>query len=130
MLKNSSKQTKPKNYSGMRVYGKVVLQDAVADEIVFPEVPANENPDIGDKAEINEKPAKGDYLMPDGRTFVFKDGILRKIKPDPEDALVNIKNYLAKKRNKVNPTATPDNRAAGISERVKALKFKGKRNEK
>ncbi|MFL9845129.1 hypothetical protein [Flavobacterium rhizosphaerae] len=96
-----------------------IVQDATGDEINFPDVNDSDAATIGDTALINDKPATGEYVMPDGRTFIFRDGKLSKI---IEDRSVGAKMYLNQKRKKVNPTAVPGNRAAGILDRVKAAR--------
>lgn len=59
----------------------LTLQDGTGKEIVFET--ENETPAIGDKATVDEKPAEGEYTMPDGKIFVFEAGALKEIK-EPE----------------------------------------------
>lgn len=118
-----------KRMKGKRILNKIV-QNATGDEIDFPEVDKNEKVSPGDKATINNKPATGEFVMPDGSIYIFSAGKLKKIIPAGEDALAMIdrtagtREYLASKRNKANPTATPENRFAGIPDRIKNLKRK------
>lgn len=58
----------------------IVLQDANGVEVEFPEVMEGETPAIGAVATIDGQPAQGEYLMPDGSTYVFVDGALSEIK--------------------------------------------------
>lgn len=76
---------KSKRYAGRKVSAFIrnkMQLDAVAVEIVFPNRPDTENVNIGDEAEINNDPANGEYVMPDGRTFVFVNGYLIDILKD------------------------------------------------
>lgn len=115
-----------KKMIGKKIVNKI-LQDATGEEIEFPEIADNDNIEIGAAAEINKKPASGEFVMPDGRTFVFSNGILKKIVPSKDEALAKIRNYLASKRNKTNPTAVPGNRFAGILNRYKESKRKNRK---
>lgn len=65
----------------------IVLQDANGVEIDFPEVMDGEEAAIGSLAMVEGQPANGEYLMPDGSTYVFTDGALSEIKEaEVEDA--------------------------------------------
>lgn len=44
----------------------LVLQNAVGDEVVFPDLESTENPVKGDYATINGNAVDGEVLMPDG----------------------------------------------------------------
>lgn len=58
----------------------IVLQDTDGVEIDFPDVMEGEEPEIGvSTATVDGAPANGDYLMPDGRTFTFAEGVLTAI---------------------------------------------------
>lgn len=51
---------------------------------------APEQIDIGTPGKVKGKPCEGEYLMPDGRKLVFKDGKVKKILPAPAlDAIRN-----------------------------------------
>jgi len=75
-LENSIKSFFKKN---KEVINKIV-QDANGQDIEFPDVAEQDDPKVGDKALINGAPAEGDVIMPDGRTFVFSQGVLTEIK--------------------------------------------------
>lgn len=65
----------------------IVLQDANGVEIDFPEVMEGETPAIGAMANVDGQPAEGEYLMPDGSTYVFVAGALTEIvEAEIEDA--------------------------------------------
>lgn len=66
----------------------IVLQDANGVEVEFPEVAEGEMPIVGEStALVDGKPAEGEYLMPDGQTYIFVGGVLTEIKEaEPEDA--------------------------------------------
>jgi ATP-dependent Clp endopeptidase proteolytic subunit ClpP len=55
------------------------VTDADGKEIDFPDV-EDRDPEIGDKATVDGNAASGEYLMPDGKTFVFESGALTEIK--------------------------------------------------
>ncbi len=64
----------------------IILQDANGVEIDFVDVAEGENPIVGKSiANVDGKPAEGEYLMPDGQTYVFVGGVLTEIKEAPED---------------------------------------------
>lgn len=67
----------------------IVLQDANGVEIEFPEVMDGETPAIGAMANVDGQPAEGEYLMPDGSTYVFAAGALSEIR-EAEGASVEI----------------------------------------
>lgn len=64
----------------------ILLQDANGVEIEFPDVMDGETPAVGATANIDGVPAEGEYLMPDGQTFVFAGGILTEIRDVQPDA--------------------------------------------
>ncbi|MDG3581774.1 Clp protease ClpP [Galbibacter pacificus] len=55
------------------------VQDGTGVTIVFEDVEAGEEVEKGDKATIDGAPANGKYVMPDGTTYVFVDGVLNSI---------------------------------------------------
>lgn len=57
----------------------VDVTDANGILITFPDVEDGYTPEIGDAATIDGAPAMGEYLMPDGSTYVFTDGVLSQI---------------------------------------------------
>lgn len=74
----------------------LVLQDANGVEVNFPDKGEGEVVEVGDKAEIDNKPAEGEVIMPDGSTLVFEAGLLSEIKPaegepegEPEDEAID-----------------------------------------
>lgn len=123
-----------KKIKGKKVLNKVV-QDATAMEIDFTELADNDSISVGQVAEIDGNPATGEYVMPDGSTYKFTAGKLTKIIPElaaaamakkviinePPDVYrtAGMRKYLDSKKPKPNPTATPDNRFAGILDRYK-----------
>ena len=65
----------------------IVLQDANGVEIDFTEVAEGDQPIVGESvATVDGMPAEGDYLMPDGQTFVFVGGVLTEVIPVEADA--------------------------------------------
>lgn len=65
----------------------ILLQDANGVEIEFPDVMEGEQPEVGvSTAMVDGTPAEGEYLMPDGQTFVFAGGVLTEIKEAEVDA--------------------------------------------
>jgi len=67
----------------------VDVTDANGAIITFPDVADGTMPVVGDVATIDGKPAVGEYLMPDGSTFVFEDGALTQI-VDPTEQEVDV----------------------------------------
>jgi len=63
----------------------IILQDANGVEIDFYELEDDTTPSIGDKANVDDKSAEGNYIMPDGVTYIFEAGVLIEIKPPTED---------------------------------------------
>lgn len=65
----------------------LILQDANAEEIVFPELEVDDHPSKGDKIEIDGRTKEtGERLMPDGSLIKFKEGAVTKIvQPSTEE---------------------------------------------
>lgn len=65
----------------------IILQDVNGVELDFGnDIEAPEQIEIGAKATANGEPANGNYIMPDGRTFSFENGVLTAIlEPMVED---------------------------------------------
>lgn len=63
----------------------IILQDANGVSIEFPEVAEGETPAIGAMANVDGQPAEGEYIMPDGSTYVFAGGTLAEIREAEED---------------------------------------------
>ncbi len=82
-LGNMSKKTLKEQLKGVlsKLSGDPVgltIADSTGKEIVFDT--ENEIPAVGDKATIDGAPAAGEFVMPDGKTFVFENGELKEIK--------------------------------------------------
>ena len=74
--------------SGKKGSVALVVQDANGVEIDFPDLAEGDEPKTGDKATIDGKPAEGDVVMPDGKTFKFESGELKEIvdaEPEADD---------------------------------------------
>ncbi|KOS06998.1 hypothetical protein AM493_13875 [Flavobacterium akiainvivens] len=67
------------------IYSKVV-QDATGAEIDFTDLPDDGVIEIGALATVDGQPAEGEYLMPDGYTYVFAAGELTEIIEPEEEA--------------------------------------------
>lgn len=65
-----------------------VMQDATGIEIDFTDLPDDEAIEVGALATIDGKPAVGEYVMPDGATYIFTAGELTKIIESEDDAEV------------------------------------------
>lgn len=59
----------------------LIVQDANGTEINFPDLAEDETPEVGAKAEVDGQPAEGEYVTPEGATWVFAAGELTEIKP-------------------------------------------------
>ncbi|GFR80616.1 ATP-dependent Clp protease proteolytic subunit [Elysia marginata] len=58
----------------------IVLQDANGTELDFPDLEEGKDPKLGDKATVNNAPAEGEFVMPNGDTYIFEIGELKEIK--------------------------------------------------
>ena len=112
----------------------VDVTDANGTLITFPDVADGTMPIVGDMATIDGSPADGEYLMPDGTTFVFLAGALTQIieagevevdvtalqeenaqlkeqlatqTTNYETAIVNLKKQIVSKFEKPNPANPP-----------------------
>ncbi|MGV3459911.1 MAG: head maturation protease, ClpP-related [Flavobacterium sp.] len=56
-----------------------IVQDATGIEIDFTDLPDDAVPEIGAEATIDGEPAQGEYVMPEGQTYVFEAGVLSEI---------------------------------------------------
>jgi ATP-dependent Clp protease protease subunit len=65
-----------------------VLQDGTGTSIDFTDLPDDGVIEVGQKATVDGNPADGEYVMPDGFTYVFTAGELTEIK-DPEQEVEN-----------------------------------------
>lgn len=67
-----------------RIFNKLV-QDATGAELDFADLADADTVEIGATATVDGQPAEGEYLLPDGYTYVFTAGELTEI-IEPEDA--------------------------------------------
>lgn len=74
-------------FKNQHVLNKVV-QDATGTEIDFTDLPDDAVIEVGAMATIDGKPAEGEYILPDGFTYVFTAGELTEIIEPEEDAEV------------------------------------------
>jgi len=89
-LKNEVEMTKAeKFYSAVKDLFTVsteikalVLQDANGVEINFPEVEVGQEVAVGDVAEVDNSPAEGEYVSPEGSVWVFEAGVLIEIRTE------------------------------------------------
>lgn len=86
----------------------IVLQDANGVGIDFVEVADGEEPTIGAKATIDGQPAEGEYIMPDGSTYIFTAGELSEIveADNSNDELEALRKQLAEKEAELEANAT------------------------
>ncbi|MFP9098912.1 Clp protease ClpP [Flavobacterium sp. RHBU_24] len=71
-------------FKNAHVFNKVV-QDATGAEIDFTELPDDGVIEVGATATVDGTPAEGEYLLPDGTTYIFEAGALTEI-IEPDDA--------------------------------------------
>jgi ATP-dependent Clp protease protease subunit len=74
-------------FKSAHIYNKVV-QDATGAEIDFTDLPDDGVVEVGATATVDGAPAEGEYLLPDGFTYVFEAGALTEIIEPEEDAEV------------------------------------------
>lgn len=88
----------------------IILQDANGMSIDFPEVAEGESPAIGAIANVDGQPAEGEYLMPDGATYVFVGGALTEMIVNNdnvlEDELATLRQQLAEKEAELQANVT------------------------
>jgi len=63
-----------------------VIQDATGAELDFTDLPDDAVIEVGATATVDGKPAEGEFLLPDGFTYVFTSGELTEIIEPEEDA--------------------------------------------
>jgi ATP-dependent protease ClpP protease subunit len=69
-----------------------VIQDATGTEIDFTDLADDAVIEVGAKATVDGTPAEGEYLLPDGFTYVFAAGELMEIKdPEGDDELAELR---------------------------------------
>ena len=83
----------------------IVLQDANGVAIEFAEVMEGETPTIGAIATIDGTPAEGEYIMPDGSTYIFLAGELTEIVVSGEVELDALRKQLADKEAELQASA-------------------------
>lgn len=88
----------------------IVLQDANGVAIDFAEVMEGETPAIGAMATVDGQPADGEYIMPDGSTYVFVAGeltqIVEAIDDKANEELEALRKQLAEKEAELQANAT------------------------
>lgn len=72
-------------FKNAHVFNKVI-QDATGTEIDFTDLADDAVIEVGAIASIDGKPAEGEYILPDGFTYVFSEGKLTEIIEPEEDA--------------------------------------------
>jgi ATP-dependent Clp endopeptidase proteolytic subunit ClpP len=105
----------------------IILQDANGVSIDFAEVAEGETPELGAMATVDGQPAEGEYIMPDGSTFVFSAGALQEIRVVEEDSAMKeideLKRQLAEKEAALQASATTiSEQEAQITNIVKEVK--------
>lgn len=105
----------------------IVLQDANGVAIDFTEVLEGETPELGSVATIDGQPAEGEYIMPDGSTFIFVAGELTEIVlVDTNQELDALRKQLAEKEAELQANATKiaeqEETITNIVKEVKELK--------
>jgi ATP-dependent Clp endopeptidase proteolytic subunit ClpP len=83
----------------------IVLQDANGVAIEFAEVMEGETPTIGAIATIDGTPAEGEYIMPDGSTYIFLAGELTEIVVSGDVELDALRKQLADKEAELQASA-------------------------
>ena len=81
-----------------------VVQDATGEEIDFQKVEASAEIALEDEATINGLKAEGDYVMPNGSTYKFENGLLVAIeeaKPEPTNELEDLNKEITAKNEKI-----------------------------
>jgi len=71
-------------FKNAHVFNKVV-QDATGAEIDFTDLPDDAVIEVGAIATVDGAPAEGEYLMPDGYTYIFEAGELTEVIEPEED---------------------------------------------
>ena len=83
------------------IKNKVVL--TVADvEIDFFEIDTDATPKVGDKANVDGKPAEGEYITKGGEKYSFEGGVLKEV--EKEEEVVKVDEELANQLNEANVT--------------------------
>ena len=83
------------------IKNKIVL--TVADvEIDFFEIDTDATPKVGDKANVDGKPAEGEYITKGGEKYSFEGGVLKEV--EKEEEVVKVDEELANQLNEANVT--------------------------
>ena len=83
------------------IKNKVVL--SVSDvEIDFMEIDTDATPKVGDKANVDGKPAEGEYITKGGEKYSFEGGVLTEI--EKEEEVVQVDEELTNQLNEANTT--------------------------
>ncbi len=111
-----------------------LVQDANGAEIDFNELEDSDTVQVGAKATVDGAPAEGEYILPDGRTFVFTSGELTEIvEPEMDSAAMQAKideleeklNASEQEKNTIREEAeTYKNQLSTMETEVKDLKTK------
>lgn len=115
--------------SGKKIVN-VMLQDATGVTIDFPDVAEGETVTIGAKAVIDGSPAEGEYLMPDGNTYVFTAGELSEIKEassgteDVEALKAELENLKKQLSEQVQAVSDKETLISAMAKEVKEFKSK------
>ena len=110
--------------SGSSNVKAILLQDANGVEIEFPEVMEGELPEVGVSiATVDGTPAEGEYIMPDGQTYIFVGGVLTDIKEveadETSEEIEDLKRQLAEAQSQIE---AKDLQITEIANEVKAMK--------
>ncbi|PWB24662.1 Clp protease ClpP [Flavobacterium sp. HTF] len=73
------------NLVSKKIKAELVLQDATGVELVFPDLDATEVPTVDAKIVVDNKPAEGEFIMPDGSTIIASNGAVSEIKTAEEE---------------------------------------------
>lgn len=85
MTKLNEKIDKLMNLLSGKIKAELILQDATGLELVFPDLDSTEIPSTDAQVLVDNKPAEGEFLMPDGSTIVATKGVVTEIKPIEEE---------------------------------------------
>lgn len=81
-------------FKGVTVKNKLV-QDATGTELDFTDLADDAAIEVGAAATVDGTPAEGEYLLPDGSTYVFAAGLLTEIKEPETDELATANERIA-----------------------------------
>lgn len=75
------------------------FQTVLAEELVFPDLEAGQDPDVGDTAYKDGQFATGTFIMPGGETLIIEEGKVVEIIPATEEVLAQVKRFINKRKN-------------------------------